>query len=209
MGYVYKYTNKHTGKWYIGSHNGNKPYYSGSGLLFAKAKIKYGLDSFIKEILYTGEDYRIVEEMILKECDAANDPMSYNMKNEAIGGSFAGDKNGMWGKKLSEEQKYKCGRGFRGKSRSDHSEKMSGENNPMFGKNDHTHGIKKYSNNNLNKTYEEIHGEEFAKEIKTKLSNIHKGKKKNWNIVECPYCNKIGKGPNMTRYHFDNCKNKK
>ena len=24
----------------------------------------------------------------------------------------------------------------------------------------------------------------------------------------CPYCKKIGKGPNMTRYHFNNCKNK-
>ena len=22
----------------------------------------------------------------------------------------------------------------------------------------------------------------------------------------CPHCGKIGKGPNMTRYHFDNCK---
>ncbi len=24
----------------------------------------------------------------------------------------------------------------------------------------------------------------------------------------CPHCNKTGKGPNMTRYHFDNCKNR-
>jgi hypothetical protein len=23
----------------------------------------------------------------------------------------------------------------------------------------------------------------------------------------CPHCQKIGGGPNMTRYHFDNCKN--
>lgn len=25
----------------------------------------------------------------------------------------------------------------------------------------------------------------------------------------CPHCNKVGKGPNMKRYHFDKCKNKK
>lgn len=24
----------------------------------------------------------------------------------------------------------------------------------------------------------------------------------------CPHCDKVGKGPNMTRYHFDNCKQK-
>lgn len=26
--------------------------------------------------------------------------------------------------------------------------------------------------------------------------------------VKCPHCGLIGKGPNMTRYHFDNCKKK-
>lgn len=34
MGYVYKYTHKETGKYYIGSHNGNKKDYKGSGLLW-------------------------------------------------------------------------------------------------------------------------------------------------------------------------------
>lgn len=24
----------------------------------------------------------------------------------------------------------------------------------------------------------------------------------------CPHCNKVGKGPNMSRYHFDNCKHR-
>lgn len=27
-------------------------------------------------------------------------------------------------------------------------------------------------------------------------------------IVKCPHCGLEGKGPNMTRYHFDNCKRK-
>lgn len=206
MGYVYKYTNIITAKWYIGSHNGNNPKYSGSGLLFNKAKSKYGLDSFIKEILYEGDDFRNEEEKLLKECDAANDPMSYNMKNEALGGSFPGELNGMFGKTMTAEQRYKCGNGFRGKLRPEHSELMSGEGNPMFGKSAHTHGLAAYINECMGKTYEEIHGYEAANKLRKKLSDIHLGKKKTWNIVQCPHCDKIGRGPNMTRYHFNKCK---
>ena len=29
------------------------------------------------------------------------------------------------------------------------------------------------------------------------------------NLVECPHCGKEGKGGNMSRYHFDNCKHKR
>lgn len=34
------------------------------------------------------------------------------------------------------------------------------------------------------------------------------GKANAWNTIQytCPHCDKIGKGPNMKRYHFDNCK---
>ena len=34
-----------------------------------------------------------------------------------------------------------------------------------------------------------------------------KGKKFNMKLVECPRCGFRGKGGNMTRYHFDKCKN--
>jgi len=35
------------------------------------------------------------------------------------------------------------------------------------------------------------------------------GKPNQWNTIEytCPYCTKVGRGPNMKRYHFDKCKN--
>lgn len=206
MGYVYKYTHKETGMWYIGSHNGLKEKYSGSGLLWQKAKKKYGLGSFDCEILYEGENYRQEEERILKEINAADDPMSYNMKNEAMGGSFPKEMNGMYGKKLTPEQKYKCGSAFRGKKRPDHSEKMSGENNPRHGKNDHCHGILKKAKENQGKTYEEIYGYEKAKELRESFSRDRKGKKHNLKQVTCPHCGLVGKGPNMTRYHFDKCK---
>ena len=49
-------------------------------------------------------------------------------------------------------------------------------------------------------------------EFKTHMSNIltgrSYGKDVKHTLVEkiCPHCNKVGSGPNMTRYHFNNCK---
>jgi hypothetical protein len=44
-------------------------------------------------------------------------------------------------------------------------------------------------------------------------SAIHKMKLSeamlNLPIIKCPYCNICGKGSNMTRYHFNNCKKRK
>lgn len=42
---------------------------------------------------------------------------------------------------------------------------------------------------------------------KLRIKSQRKGRK--LNLVECPYCKKTGKGGNMTRYHFNNCKFKK
>lgn len=147
-------------------------------MLWNKALEKYGYDSYDKEILYEGNNYREKEELILKELDAANDPMSYNMKNEALGGSFFGEQNGMYGKTLSEKQRYECGKGFRGKKRPDHSKRIKGENNPMYGKNYHAYGIVEYSKNNQGKTFDEIFGQEKSEKIRKKISEATKGKKK-------------------------------
>lgn len=175
MGYVYKFTIRETGKWYIGSHCGNKKGYLGSGLAWQAALKKYGIDSFDREILYEGDNYRAEEERILKQLDAANDSMSYNLKNEAMGGSFPGKLNGMYGKKLSDEQKYKCGSGFRGKTRPDHSQRMSGDGNPMFGRNDHCDALIAKSKLNKGKSFDEIYGAENSEKIKQKIGDAHRG----------------------------------
>lgn len=178
MGYVYKYTHKETGKYYIGSHNGSKKNYSGSGLIWKYAKEKYGITSFVREILYEGENFREEEEKFLKELDAAHDPMSYNMKNEALGGTFFGEANGMFGKTLTNEEKYKCGSARRGKKFPDHSEKMKGARNPMYGKSDHTHGLAEYSRNRAGISNEELFGEEKATEIADKIRKANLNSKK-------------------------------
>lgn len=178
MGYVYKYTHKETGKWYIGSYNGSKKNYSGSGKLWCKVKKKYGLDSFILEILYEGDDFREIEQKILIELDARNDVMSYNLINESCGASLPGEQNGMYGRKLTPDERYVCGSGFRGKKRPDHSEKMTGEGNPMHGRNDQTHGLRKFDLYRKGKKCEEIYGEEKAKEIKSKIREANLGSTK-------------------------------
>ena len=60
-------------------------------------------------------------------------------------------------------------------------------------------------------------GVPISEEHKKKISEAHKHIKKPWLLgnsnaltkhpkKECPKCGKIGGGPNMTRYHFENCK---
>jgi hypothetical protein len=67
-------------------------------------------------------------------------------------------------------------------------------------------------------------GKPKSEEHKRKIAEAHKGKKRpefseEWkqNLKEaqarqpvrtCPHCGVTGKGANMTRYHFDNCKGK-
>lgn len=206
VGYVYKYVHNTTRKWYIGSHDGSNPNYEGSGTAWFRAKQKYGIESFTKEILYEGEYFRAVEEIILTTLDAKNIINSYNLKNEALGGSFPGELNGMYGRILSKEERYKRGSAFRGKIRPDHSAKMLGENNPMHGRNDQSHGIISRAKANAGKTYEDIFGAEKAARIKAAMSKNRTGKSHKLIEKTCPYCGKIGSGPNMTRYHFNKCK---
>lgn len=75
-GYVYEFTHKITGKWYVGSRKGKfDPTYTGSGVLWARAKAKHGIDSFDVKILYEGVGFREKEEHILTQRNAQHDEM--------------------------------------------------------------------------------------------------------------------------------------
>jgi group I intron endonuclease len=58
--------------------------------------------------------------------------------------------------------------------------------------------IKNLKLSHLNKKHTE--------EQKQKISQSLKGKVKILKLVVCPHCNLEGRGSNMTRYHFNNCK---
>ena len=99
-----------------------------------------------------------------------------------ISKSLIGNKN-LLGHKHSEISKIKMSENKKGKKQSIQT-------------------IQKISDSLKGKSYINLHGEEKAKEIKNKLSLG----KKNMPQKTCPYCGITGKGSNMTRYHFNNCK---
>lgn len=125
QGVVYRWVNSYNRKWYIGSHEGScSDGYLASGKLIMKSFKKYGITNFTREVLYRGEYFRELEEFILETLDAASDPTSYNLKNQAIGGdvwrgrkhteeyqehlrklSQPGERNGMYGKAHTEESR--------------------------------------------------------------------------------------------------------
>ena len=89
---IYKTTNLLNNKWYIGKHNGNDPYYLGSGKLLTRAINKYGVDNFKKEILEECTNIKQLndrEKHWIRITDAVNDPMSYNLAAGGDGGDLS------------------------------------------------------------------------------------------------------------------------
>lgn len=90
-----------------------------------------------------------------------------------------------------------------------HSKRISGSLNSFYNKN-HTAETKDLmSVAKKGKTYEEIFGEEKAKEMRARRSTEQKGKIKGpQSHSTCPHCNTTGGFGIMKRWHFDNCKNR-
>jgi hypothetical protein len=84
LGFVYRWTDSSNGMYYVGSHCGSvDDGYIGSGKHF-KYAYKKRPESFDREILYVGEDFLELEDLILKTLDSSNDEKSYNMINCAV-----------------------------------------------------------------------------------------------------------------------------
>lgn len=140
-GFVYEWVHRTTRKYYIGSHKGSTDDgYIGSGMAFKNAVKKYGISAFERIVHYVGDNFRAEEKRLLIERDAANDPMSYNLKNEALGAALLGEKNGMYGKKHTSAtkkqmtEKLSSGNRWGDPKKKDlHAEKMTGSKNPMWG----------------------------------------------------------------------------
>jgi len=122
---IYKITNIHNNKFYIGSHqtlNQNDGYF-GSGIYIRRALKKYGIDSFKKEILFYLDSK---EEMLAKETEVLQQyktDRTYNLKFCAMGGNtrekYNKKKKAAYIKKLIDNPKSPIGK--------------SGKNNHMYG----------------------------------------------------------------------------
>lgn len=85
---VYKITNLKNKKYYVGVHKTNEPMddYMGSGVAIKRAIQKHGIESFVKEILYTFDNERdaYVKERELLE-DVWQNAETYNMTAGGVG----------------------------------------------------------------------------------------------------------------------------
>ena len=87
------------------------------------------------------------------------------------------------------------------------SQRMSGINNPFYGKTHSNETRSIMSNLKKGKTYEEIMGIEKASEMRLRRSFEQVGKIKGpQKKITCPHCGKIGGESIMKRWHNDNCK---
>lgn len=191
--YVYKTTNLINGKIYIGVStrpvDESKSYY-GSGYFIMLAIKKYGIENFSKEILKLCTDKKDLstsEVYYISKYNTTNREIGYNILEGGYGG------NGHY--KRSKE----------------HLEKMSSAVKKSIRENwNDPKQIKARSLavSNRNKTY--CTGKKLTQEHKSKVAE---GCRKRFlgttqKKTECPHCGKIGGASNMTRYHFNNCKNK-
>jgi hypothetical protein len=215
--FVYKWIHLPTGKWYIGSRTakGCHPadgYISSSQLI--KPLIKQNPTEWKREVIKTGSPEEMIklETTLLESLDAKHNPMSFNQHNGD--GKFTrtgvvvsektrkkqsesikkihpnrGKPSPNRGKIASEETRKKQSESKLGKKRKPFTEQTRdkirqaklGSNNPSYGKTP-------------------------SEETREKLRQANRGKKETFT---CPHCGKVGSGGSMTRWHFDNCKEKK
>lgn len=116
MYYIYRITNLINGKTYIGQHKYKKlnDSYMGSGVYLAKAKKKYGVENFKKEILVFGIVRKGFIDLLEKEYIKfyrSIGKAEYNIADGGMGGSIPGNNKGKipWNKgiPMSNEQKMK------------------------------------------------------------------------------------------------------
>ncbi len=179
-GFVYKWTNNINGKWYIGSHKGIPcDGYTAGGKLIKQAFKKYGMDNFTRYIIHEGDDYRLVEELSLISHDAANDPTSYNLKNDSIGAHrFSSEvlqrmSDAQKGKVMSEETKRRISEAKKGKPAHNKGISMSEEQKILISK---SNKGKKPSTETKIKMSESHKGKKMSDEAKINMSNAQKGR---------------------------------
>lgn len=211
---VYKITNIVNNKIYIGVHKTNNPNdsYKGTGKIILKAHAKYGLDNFVKEVLYvydTGDELLNEEMAFQKEAELVDQSFvdredTYNIDlggkggrgrsidvRKRIGDSSRGRKLGP----ISEESKKKMSLAKKGK-------KLSEEHKAKIGK--------------------AGRGRIMPKEIRDKIKNTLTGRNRTPEEKEnmrlgylntpnkiCQYCGIECKPAPYKRWHGDNCKMRK
>jgi hypothetical protein len=222
--FVYTWTDMKTNKLYVGWHKGSVDdgYICSSKVMLEEYR-KRPYD-FNREIVATGStrDMISLESAILRSEKVATNEQYYNMHEN--NGKFIFTKHSEASKQKMRGPKSENAK----RNMSINHADVSGKNNPMFGRSVVIEKkLKWYNNGNkeiyisentqpkefipgrLKGTKREPRSAEWCKKIsmsKQGASSFLKGHR--YKIVECPHCKKHGGGGNMTRFHFENCKEK-
>ena len=211
---LYKTFDPVTGRYYIGVHATRKPYadkYQGSG-----DWVKHCRDNDVHLITGVMEFFDSEEMAYAKEAEVVTwarihaDPLMMNLVPGGLGG---------WPGMTPEKYAKRNQRLQSGAERQKRSDTLTAYYKTVA---HHTTGKPKSAEQRLEMSKSQ-RGRTFSAETRAKMSETHKarialsgvkpvppcmkGVKRNLKEVECPTCGFRGKGGNMTRYHFDNCKN--
>ena len=208
---IYLYIKQHsiTGKLYFGKTKSDPEKYLGSGLHW-KAHIKqHGKENVVNLWYHLFEDLEECTSFALEFSSKMNIVKSDQWLNLKLENGLDGGcgfhsietKNKMSksriGKKASIETKNKMSKSKLGNINSKETklkkrDSKLGKLNPMYDV--HRFGTKAPN-----------YGNTHTEETKIKMSGPRGKQKSPAKIKLCPHCGKLGKGPSMVKYHFDNC----
>jgi group I intron endonuclease len=220
---IYKITHKETGKCYIGFTKNFQRRMNMHKHLSSldnpqqhihKAIKKYGWDKFNREVIEENvENLPEKEIFYIKEYDTYNNGYNMTTGGENNIGYEYGEHHSQQIKKAfsvvddnGKTKGHNCAIRMVQKRRS-----YVGKNNPFYGKKHSLESKQRMrkpkteeAKANMRKpksTTENMKG----KKSQSHIANLKKAKAKE-SVRICPHCGKEGKGGNMTRYHFENCK---
>ena len=204
---IYKITNLINGRIYVGLHKtaNENDGYMGSGKLLSEDIKRLGIENFVKEIIHrcsSEEEMERLEESIVNE-----DFLRGNVYNKMPRGKYGSrDRNGLSfeGRHHSEESKAKIGCSSRGRLVSDKTLKKMSDNNfaRRFPDKQRIHASKAGA---LGGKAGKGVSRNSGKSLKGELSHNFGLKRER---VQCPHCQKYGARNTMSRWHFDNCRQK-
>lgn len=216
--YVYRITNKEINKHYYGVRSSTKHpkqdlginYFSSSYDKCFIASQKENPASFKYKIVFIGKSRNKCLQIEIKlhaKFNVSSNASFYNKSRQLATGFDCA------GVSLTEEHKKKIGLKHAGKVLSDVTKErisanhadVSGENNPMYGKPSAMQGKVSVVEiaTNIKKV---VLTTEYRINREKYILTCQVNPKKPLKLLVCPHCGKQGKGPNMTRYHFNKCK---
>lgn len=189
-GYIYKTTNLVNEKIYVGQKKSEtfvKTYY-GSGTIIRRAIEKYGVENFKVEIIQwcaSKKDLDLKERYWIKKLKSQ---WGFGIGYNVTDGGELGDTFTHLTKEDQEKRREKHRKNnnlprWTEERKKEMSKRMSGENNPSYGKQGYFKG-KKLPEETKQKLREVNLGKKATKETREKLSNIHKERFKNMSEEE-------------------------